>query len=75
MATREAVVSYLQYRLDGLNGLAEWWDNEPLSDHECRDADAAVDFLRRAGKTDGEIRAWLLLQRARYDLQRSLERI
>jgi hypothetical protein len=71
MATREAVVSYLQSRLDALSALAPWWDNEPLSPVESQDASAAVAYLRSAGKSDGEIRAWLLLQRARYDVVRS----
>jgi hypothetical protein len=69
MATREAVVAYVQERLDALSELAPWWDNEPLSTVEAQDARAAVEYLRHAGKSDGEIRAWLLLQRARYDLR------
>lgn len=67
-ATREAMVTYLQGRLDGLSGLAPWWDDEPLSTDEERDAKAAVDYLRKCGKSDSEIRSWLLLQRARYDI-------
>ena len=67
-ATREAVISYIQSRLDGLNALAPWWDDEPLSLDEETDARAAVDYLRKCGKSESEIRAWLLLQRARYDI-------
>ena len=68
-ATREAVVTYLQSRLDALSVLAPYWDDEPLSADESRDVRAAVEYLRTAGKSDTEIRAWLLLQRARYDLR------
>lgn len=69
LATREAVITYIQQRLDELSGLCPWWDDEPLSPAEIDDARAAVDVLRHAGKTDRDIRAWLLLQRARYDLR------
>jgi hypothetical protein len=69
MVTREGVVEYVQSRLDALTALAPWWDDEPLSATEAQDARAAVDYLRAAGKSDADIRAWLLLQRARYDLR------
>ncbi len=69
LATRNLVISYLQERLNRLSALTPWWDDEPLDPDELSDAKAAVETLRSAGKTDAEIRAWLLLQRARYDLR------
>jgi hypothetical protein len=69
LATRESVIAYLQDRLDHLSTLAPWWDDEPLSADESKDASAAIQYLRSAGKSDSEIRSWLLLQRARYDLR------
>jgi hypothetical protein len=69
LATRNLVITYLQERLNRLSALTPWWDDEPLSPEEIADAKAAVETLRSAGKTDAEIRAWLLLQRARYDLR------
>jgi hypothetical protein len=69
LATRAAVIAYVQTRLDELSALCPWWDNEPLSSEELDDARAAVFALRQAGKTDRDIRAWLFLQRARYDLR------
>lgn len=67
-ATRNAVATYLQARLDTLSALNPWWDDEPLSTDEEGDARLAVEYLRRCGKSESEIRAWLLLQRARYDI-------
>ncbi len=69
LATRNLVISYFQERVNRLSALTPWWDDEPLSPEEIADAKAAVETLRSAGKTDAEIRAWLLLQRARYDLR------
>jgi hypothetical protein len=69
LATRSVVISYLQERLTRLSALSPWWDDEPLSPDEANDARGAIETLRSAGKTDTEIRAWLLLQRARYDLR------
>jgi hypothetical protein len=68
-ATRTAVIGYLQERVNQLSTLAPWWDNEPLTPAEIADAKMAVELLRTQGKADGDIRAWLLLQRARYDLR------
>jgi hypothetical protein len=70
LATRSAVVAYIQTRLDALSALSPWWDDEPLQPRELDDAHAAVEILRATGKPDAQIRAWLLLQRARYDLRR-----
>lgn len=70
LATRAAVIAYIQARLDTLNHLSPWWDDEPLSPTESADASAAIQYLRHAQKTEGEIRAWLFLQRARYDLRK-----
>lgn len=69
LATRSLVISYIQERLNRLSALSPWWDDEPLSPEEQSDARGAIETLRSAGKTDAEIRAWLLLQRARYDLR------
>lgn len=69
MASRELVVSYIQERLTRLSDLYPFWDDEPLTPDEVTDARAAVEILRSAGKNDMEIRAWLLTQRARYDLR------
>jgi len=70
LATRTVVIAYLQERLNQLSALTPWWDDEPLTPDEIAEARGAVETLRSAGKTDAEIRAWLLLQRARYDLRR-----
>lgn len=72
LASRNLVISFVQSRLDALSALNPWWDDEPLRPDELADADAAVKVLRAAHKSDAEIRAWLLCQRARYDL-RSLQ--
>jgi len=69
MATRASVISYIQSRLDAISALSPWWDDEPLRPDEAADATAAIQYLRQANKTDAEIRAWLLLQRARYDIR------
>lgn len=69
LATRAAVITYIQDRINKLSALTPWWDDEPLTPDEIGDARAAVETLRNAGKADGEIRSWLLLQRARYDLR------
>jgi hypothetical protein len=69
LAHRSVVASYLQERLNRLSALTPWWDDEPLSPDEQNDARSAIETLRSAGKSDAEIRAWLLLQRARYDLR------
>jgi hypothetical protein len=70
LATRTVVIAYLQERLHQLSALTPWWDDEPLTPDEIAEARAAVETLKSAGKSDAEIRAWLLLQRARYDLRR-----
>lgn len=69
LASRDLVITYLQERIDRLSELFPWWDDEPLRPDELEDARAAVEVLRHSGKTDAEIRAWLLCQRARYDLR------
>ncbi len=68
MASRELITEYLQERLDALSKMTPWWDEEPLRPDEVRDVEDAVGVLRKAGKSDADIRAWLLLQRARFDL-------
>lgn len=69
LASRQVVIEYLQQRIEAMSALQPWWDNEPLRPDEIADAADAVWALRKSGKKDGEIRAWLLLQRARYDLE------
>lgn len=46
---------------------ADFWDShsKPLTDEEKRDASAAIEYMRAQGKSDGTIRAWLIMQRAR----------
>jgi len=72
LATRNLIVSYLQDRLDRLSSLYPWWDDEPLTPAELSEARDAVEILKGAGKSDAEIRAWLFVQRARYDLREQL---
>jgi hypothetical protein len=69
LASRELVIAYLQERLTRLSELYPFWDDEPLAPNELADAQSAVEILRCSGKSDTEIRAWLLTQRARYDLR------
>jgi hypothetical protein len=68
-ASRDLVISYVQERLHRLSDLAPWWDDSPLSEDDLEDARSAVAYLRSSGKTDSEIKSWLLVQRARYDLR------
>lgn len=68
-ASRELVISYIQERLHRLSDLSPWWDDEPLSEYDLDDARSAVDYLRKAGRTDEQIRSWLLTQRAKYDIR------
>ena len=61
---RAALIEHLQ---GYVNQLAEDFSGGyvgPLSDKDQRDAQDAVSYLRAAGKSDGQIRAWLLLQRS-----------
>lgn len=68
LATRHLIVDYLQERIEALSKLTPWWDDEPLSQDEMKDAADAIWVLKKAGKTDADIRTWLLSQRARYDI-------
>lgn len=79
LAPRKDVVAWLQKNVSelGTSSLAEtmvreyaqWkeYTTAPLTQDEVRDAKAAIEYLRSAGKTNSEIRAWMLLQRARLD--------
>lgn len=65
MATREAVIEYLKAHVARLDRDGAMLPTGKLSEDEAKDAELAVQYLRKQGKTDGQIRAWLLLQKAR----------
>lgn len=41
------------------------WRSEDFP--RAKDAEDAIVYLRKQGKTEGQIRAWLLLQKARFN--------
>lgn len=65
LATREAVIEYLRAHVARLDRDGEMLPTGKLSEDELKDATLAVQYLRKLGKSDGQIRAWLLLQKAR----------
>jgi hypothetical protein len=65
LATREACVAYFQTVVATLSRDGSLLPTGKLTEEEAQDAELAVQYLRKQGKTDGQIRAWLLLQRAR----------
>lgn len=67
LATREAVVAYMQTLVARLSDDGSILPTGKLTDEEETDAKEAVTWLRAQGKTDGQIRAWLLLQKARFN--------
>lgn len=67
LATREAVTAYLQAVVARLNEDGSVLPTGKLTEDEARDAEDAITYLRKQGKTDGQIRAWLLLQKARFN--------
>jgi hypothetical protein len=73
LAGREGIRGYVQRHVDALGEMAEALHMGPLTDNETKDAREAVTYLRANGRTDEEIRAWLLLQQAR--IQVATERI
>jgi hypothetical protein len=66
-AARRDCIAWLQRKLTEAN--LDWNQVFPqgprLSELEQREAAEAVDYMRKAGRTDEQIRAWLLKQRAR----------
>lgn len=65
LATRDGVRDYLQRYVVCLAEDASAVSPGPLTDAEINDAREAVTYLRANGKTDHEIRTWLLMQQAR----------
>lgn len=66
-ATRESVIAYVQAMLNRLSSDFQGLPTGKVSEEEAGDAKDAVDYLRRLGRTEGQIRAWLYLQRARLN--------
>lgn len=57
--------AFIQTKLNELHVLTAWLEvNEP-SELEKKEAGMAIDYLRKLGKTESEIRGWLLTQRVR----------
>ena len=67
LATREAVVAYVQATIARLTEDGSALPSGKLSAEEQKDAEDAITYLRKQGKSDGQIRAWLLLQKARFN--------
>lgn len=67
LATREACASYIKAVIAGLDKEGSVIPTGKLTLEEETDAKEAVTWLRAQGKTDGQIRAWLLLQKARFN--------
>src|SRR5688572_9542895 len=68
LATRDGVRDYLQRYVEALAEDASAVSPGPLTDGEIHDAREAVTYLRANGKTDHEIRTWLLMQQARIQV-------
>ena len=67
LATREAVMAYFQSLAARLNEDGSVLPTGKLTDEEAKDSEDAITYLRKQGKTEGQIRAWLLLQKARFN--------
>jgi hypothetical protein len=68
LATRQQVIDFIRLRLGTLNdACGEWLRIRELTSEEKCDAADAIDYLKKCGKTDSEIRSWLLKQRARAE--------
>jgi hypothetical protein len=67
LATREAVMAYVQSLVARLNEDGSILPTGKLTEEEAKDAADAITYLRKQGKTEGQIRAWLLLQKARFN--------
>lgn len=68
LATREAVRDFLQQYVVALAEDTGVASIGPLTDAEINDAREAVTYLRASGKSDKEIRTWLLMQQARIQV-------
>lgn len=67
LASREAIVAYMQAHLARLAEDGSSLPTGRLTEDEEKDAKEAVTYLRAQGKSEGQIRAWLLLQKARFN--------
>jgi hypothetical protein len=67
LATREAVMAYFQSIAARLNEDGSVLPTGKLTEEEMKDSEDAITYLRKQGKTEGQIRAWLLLQKARFN--------
>lgn len=67
LATREAVAAYVQSLVARLSEDGSALPTGQLTAEEAKDAEDAITYLRKQGKTEGQIRAWLLLQKARFN--------
>lgn len=65
-ATKDAIRAHLQEHCDDLSRAFQGAHKGPLKANEVKDAEEAITYLRAQGRTDEQIRAWLLIQRARY---------
>ncbi len=65
LASRQVVLEFIQARLRAMNDASEWITAAELTEIEKNEASDAIDYLKKAGKSDSEIRSWLLKQRAR----------
>jgi len=67
--TKRAVQEHLNAKLAEYFKVlsSDFWNShsKPLTAEEARDASDAITYMRSIGKSDGEIRAWLFMQRAR----------
>lgn len=71
LATRDGVREFLQQFVATLAESVSTVSPGPLTDAEIKDAREAVTYLRANGKTDQEIRTWLLMQQARISVATS----
>lgn len=71
LAGRDGIRNFMQRYVSALAEQASAVHAGPLTDAEIKDAREAVTYLRANGKTDDEIRTWLLLQQARIEVATS----
>lgn len=65
MARSVAVERYINEHLAALNDASLGAHFGPLTEREAAEVQEAVSYLRAQGRSDSQIRAWLLVQRAR----------
>lgn len=65
LARRKAVIEHISNYLGRLNEDFRSSHSSKLTEAELRESSLAIEYLKKQGKADGEIRAWLLMQRAR----------